>query len=277
MKNASRYIILSLSCVLIGLVCSSLDLFNSFSQVNNVSNTSTVSNGSITSNGSVISNTPMQSNGSETSGGLLPKKPERTGGCGSGFKEIPVELKKVYLEQTKDLKDNGESSKLSYPLRNEVNFYGFTYPFDNRSGLKNDEKECTGKPPKPEGIKFVDPRVNNLIRMYISTVIYNETQAIASKHKIIDSVTVNRIELCLDIECGTNNSKVEKKSFDFVNVADVEYARIYSDTLLSINALDEILSISQSSNENQELVDSEINQLLTVARKVAIGRTNKGN
>lgn len=119
-------------------------------------------------------------------------------------------------------------------------------------------------------IKFVNPQVNEAVKKYISTMIYNETQINIAKDKISENLNfTNKIDLCLDIECGTENPNGKKQSFDILTDKDLIYASSYSDTQIYVDTLNAIRSISQS-DELQYLTDSEISQIMSIAGRIAL-------
>jgi hypothetical protein len=270
MRNKNRFIFWSLVGVLLIWAFNLLGCFSSFSQTSRQANVSENSNGSVLSNNSGVSSTSVQTNTIETSGNIVVnKKVMGEKRCSSGFSKIPSELQETYLKQVNVMKESNDTRENDLPLKNDVDFYGFTYPFENSFESKNNEIECGNKPTDLKQIHFVAPQVNNLIKKYMSTIIFNETETIASKRKLIEnSTTVNKIKLCQDIECGTQDPKVSRKSFDFLTLGDIEYARNFSDTIVGVNALNEIRQISQSNNQAKYITDSEINQLLTAARQI---------
>jgi hypothetical protein len=269
MRNIIKFVVLIFSCGLTVWAFDSFHLLDSFSQTN----TKPVANVSVVSNGSAISTASTPPVSTETRGSLIPKEKERDGLCGSGFVEIPQEFQEDFLRYEATLKSSSDESTASYKLTNEVKFYGFTFPSE-KLDLNDDYLECEGTTPKPEEIKFTGKKVNDLLAKYISAVIFNENEIIKAKSKIAgvaeNERSLSKVELCLDIECGTENPQGEKTSFNIKNMADINYAKTFSHSQLFIDALNEIEKVKNTDGKTPELVDTEIHQIIRVARRMAV-------
>jgi hypothetical protein len=277
MRKLIKYLPLICVGALILSIYYSFEIFGVHSQTNKISNTMVLSNSTVNSKFFESTVTNNQSNSIETKAGIISRKTEREGICSSGFREIPIELRRVYDEQTKQVENNVNSSDWVYKLRFEVGFYGFTYPFRDTENLKRDETQCTDQPLEPEKINFVSPRINKSVKKYMSALIYNETQINATLRKMSERPdAIYKVYLCLDIECGTENPKAEKQSFDILVNGDLVYAKSYSSTQIYGSVLNDLRSMTQS-DESQHLTDSEIKQILFIAGKIALANSGINN
>ncbi len=272
MRNTVKVFGLILCCGLAVLAFDSFHLFDGFSQTI----TKTSANVSVITNGSGIPKASTPPISIETRGGGMPQPKQRDGLCGSGFVEIPTEFKQLFSRYEETLKDKPDGIKEFYKLKNEVKFYGFTFSAESVSDSDEGDSLCNQVKPKPEEIKFVSGEVNDLLVKFISAFLFNENQVLMAKNRISgvadNEKDSNKLELCQDVECGTENLDGEKKSFDLVNTG---YARQFSTSMLLTNVRNEIRRVKLANSQERELVDSEVNRIIDEAFKVAITKTRK--
>lgn len=193
--------------------------------------------------------------------------------CASGYTEVPVELNDVYLQQSKNSKNVDFSFKLSASLKNEIEFYGFTYFIFNADKTDGLETSCLEESKKPENIRFVGEDINNVVRMFISALIFNEKEVakaqLITKGDGSDNSKINELNLCVDIQCGLNDSTEKPKLFNYTDFSGIKFSRIYSDSKMFDQTRDNLRNITDKSDDSLKLTDSEIVQILTKARIIA--------
>ena len=192
--------------------------------------------------------------------------------CGSGYSRIPDEIYYLYSQQESQRKSKDELQSNNYiQLKNENNFYGFTYSIGNNEvdQTKITNELCEKFVENPKDVKFVDKKFNSIIEMYISAVIESEKTATLSKRIVKEKKTENKLysaALCVDINCGVINSNGRIYSFNYRNIADIESSRIASDLKLFAHVLNE-LRTTNNSVLNDKYTEFEIVGFLRVARK----------
>lgn len=200
--------------------------------------------------------------------------------CGSSFSKIPDELKDLFQKQTNSFEDVNFPSDKFASLKNELDFYGYTYSVYGSSS-DDIKSKCSDQNLKREKITFVSKNINEIIRMYISAVIFNETTVFKAQSNAVENNSklskINELRLCMNSQCGLENSSREFKSFDYINLADIKYARTFSDSFLFINTIDELKTFTDESVETSKLNDSQIAQMLTQARIIAYTKADEIN
>lgn len=238
--------------------------------------TTTSANVSVATNGSRIPTSPTPPSNIETRAGLIPQPKQRDGLCGSGFVDIPAEFKGVfshYEVSQKDKRDVGIDRV--YKLKNEVKFHAFTFPLENKSGSADrDDQLCEDAMPRPEETKFASRKVNELFGKFISALIFNEHEVTSAASALSEVPADQRIpikvELCLDIECGTEDPTVKNSPFDLSNNADIGTARQYSTGMLLNSVRGELRRVKNADSQERELVDTEINRIIDKAFNIGI-------
>jgi hypothetical protein len=198
--------------------------------------------------------------------------------CASAYTKIPDELISAYSQQSKNSENINSLPNSSDFLRNDVEFYGFTYSVFDADNSRNGEAECSENGENRENIVFVNRDINNIIRLFISALIFNEREVIKIQSNITennyDQSKNNELKLCVNVQCGLSDSKEKLESFNFVNSADIKYAKIYSDSTLTIQTLDHLRKIIDESNDARKFTDSELVQMLTQARIIAYNKAD---
>lgn len=200
--------------------------------------------------------------------------------CGSGFSKIPDELKDLFQKQLNPFEDVSFLSSKSTVLRNELDFYGYTYSV--YASFSDDlQSSCSDKDLKREKVTFVSKNINEIIRMYISAVIFNETTAFKAQSNAVESNPklsgIGEIRLCMNTQCGIYDSNGEFKSFDYINLSDIKYARTFADSFLFINTMDTLEAVIDKSTGTSKLTDSELTQIVTSARTTAYIKADEMN
>lgn len=200
--------------------------------------------------------------------------------CASGFTKIPDELKNNFInQQSKQIGNINASSDLISPLKNDLDFYGFTFSiFVSNAG--KEKIKCSAQNLKREKVEFVNRDINNVARMYISAVIFNEVVAFNEIKKFeneSEQSGTNKLQLCMNAQCGLIDNSGEIKSFDYTNLSEIKFARTYADSYLFISTMDRLRKIANESPEMPKLTDTELTQILTSARTIAYIKSDEIN
>lgn len=200
--------------------------------------------------------------------------------CASGYTKIPIELNNLYLEQSKYVENIESSSNLFTKLKYGIEFYGYTYLIFDSEDSDDALNKCFGQRTNQENIKFVNKEIDNVIQMYISAVVFNEVTVFNAQVNAVENdprqVKINQLQLCTNANCGLKNNE-EYKSFTYINLADIKYARTFSDSTLFTTTRDYLIQLNDNSIEPSALTGSEITQMLTQARVIAYKRADEIN
>lgn len=203
--------------------------------------------------------------------------------CGYVYEKIPESLLPLFNRQIQSNKEAYSSLKLSTNAASEFEFSGYTYTLfieetltDQSSTEKTDPGKCKGLDNGQEDVVFVSNDVNNIIKRYISSVYENEIKVISTVNFIKANgekkEAITEITLSLAIENEGVGS--EPETFNIINEKDVDWARNYADSMLTVNTLNKLRSVktvtTDSPNTPRHLTDNEITGILSSARKVAI-------
>lgn len=193
--------------------------------------------------------------------------------CASGYSKLSDELSNIYLLQSKKTKNAEFPSKFSLSLRNEIEFYGFTYSIFDAPKSGQPEIKCSKNPESPKNVIFVSKDINNIVQMFISALIFNEEEVAKAQLKITENdynqFKINELKLCIDVQCGLNDGIEELKSFSYEDSEGIKFSRDYSDSRMFDQALNNLRNITSESDDTLNLTDSELVQMLTQARIIA--------
>jgi hypothetical protein len=274
LKDGTKTFVLIFSGAMIVLAFIAFHLPDSSSQINYRS----PANGAILTNGSASSNAPTPPINTETRGGATSQiagANKRDALCASGFVEIPAEFKEDYLKHEEIRNDEFGEVKEHYQLKNQVGFHAFTFHSETKSFSAEGNLECKNAAPKPGEIKFVGKKVDDLLTQFISAINSNETEVMAARKTAENGNDPGQIQFCHDIECGTEDPSARIITFDFSNSPSLEANYKYATLMLINNVRNEIRNVLIPGSREPELVDDEIDQIITVAIKVEITNASK--
>lgn len=213
----------------------------------------------------------------------------RNESCGNGFEKIPEKLLPLFNRQVQNNKGSHSALQLSTNVYGEFEFSGYTYTSsieenltEQTSNEKPDSGNCEENYDSQRDIVFVSNDVNNIIKRYISRVYANEKKVISTVN-FIKAIGENKeaiaeIKLSLAIDVEDEGIISEPKTFKIINDKDVDWARIYADSLLTVNTLNKLRSLKTvaagSPDTPRNLTDKEITGILSSARLIGIKKTN---
>jgi len=200
--------------------------------------------------------------------------------CASGYTKLPIELSESYSEQSEHFENTGISYNSLTKLKYETEFYGYTYSTIDSKNSDDSLSRCFEQKTSQGNIEFVNKEINNIVQMYISAVVFNEVAAFDAQVNIVENdprqVKINQLRLCLNANCGLKNNNEDYKSFTYINLADIKYARTFSDSTLFTTTRDYLIDLDDKSIASS-LTGSEITQMLTQARIMAYDKADEIN
>lgn len=206
------------------------------------------------------------------------RKPVENGQqCGGGFPELSPGFKNRYLEQMSKMRVGGDPEV----PKEDLPFYGFIYATTKRD-LKPGEiesypgcMEITSL--TPDDVIFAGPEVNIVLRQYISAVTFNEKALNRVRPRVEGGASMvdGKIDLCMTLDCGESQQLSGYQTFNFVNDADLKYARIYSDNNLGVWAATTLEKTPFRGNSGNLMDQNMIHGLLVCARRTALARSKE--